>query len=114
MAIEFHPPESLEQIGAMQEGMQAACQALGLVGLAAEPVLAGGVAAWSALLLAGGRGFLLSLGRSASGVSLSLTCDLEGQATPPGLVPALFCPPAKGAVLRRQGRRAVFQITWEI
>lgn len=114
MAIEFHPPESLERIGAMQEGMQAACQALGLEGLAAEPVLAGGVAAWSALVLAGGRGFLLSLGRSASGVSLSLACDLEGQATPPGLVPALFCPPAQSALPRRQGRRTIFQITWEI
>ena len=114
MAIEFHPPDSLERIGAMQEGMQAACQALGLEGLTAEPVLAGGVAAWSALLLAGGRGFLLGLGRSAAGVSLSLACDLEGQAPPPGLVPALFCPPAQGAQLRRQGRRAVFQITWEL
>lgn len=114
MAIEFHPPDSLERMGAMQEGMRAACQALNLEDLAAEPVLAGGVAAWSALVLAGGRDFLLGLGRSAGGLTLSLACDLAGQATPLGLAPALFCPPAQGALLRRQGRRAVFQITWEL
>lgn len=114
MAIEFHPPESLEQIGAMQGQMLAACQAMGLEGLAAEPVLAAGVAAWSALVLAGARDFLLTLGRSATGLTLALTCEPPGQATPPGLAPALFCPPAKDAVLRRQGRRAVLQITWEL
>lgn len=112
MAIEFHPPDSLEQIAALQEQMRAACQAMGLEGLDAEPVLAGGVAAWSALLLAGGRDFLLSLGRAAQGLRLSLACDLETQQTPPGLAPALFCPPGKGATLRRQGRRAIFQIDW--
>ncbi|MFH1034867.1 MAG: hypothetical protein V1806_10215 [Pseudomonadota bacterium] len=113
MALEFQPPRSMDQIGLMQEQLRAACQDLDLEGLLAEAVQAAGVAAWSALVLAGAEGLSLSLARQPQGLSLGLAFDPVGDQTPPGLATALFCPPARGAGLRwREGRR-VFEVQWD-
>ncbi len=113
MAPEFSPPERLEEIGPFQEQMLTACQDLGLQGLAAEAVLAAGVAAWSAVVLAGAEGLGLALERRPEGLSLRLSFTAPDSQTPPGLAPALFCPPARGAGLRWQGRRLLFEVQWD-
>jgi hypothetical protein len=113
VAPEFEPPRSLDQIGLMQAQMRAACQDLGLDGLVAQAVLAAGVAAWSALLLAGAEGLSLALTRQPHGLCLSLSFEPAGSETPPGLAAALFCPPARGAGLRWQGRRRLFEVQWD-
>jgi hypothetical protein len=114
MAPEFVPPARLEEIGLLQRRMQEACQSLGLEGLLAEAVLAAGVAAWSALLLSGAGSLSLDLERQPHGLCLRLGFDPAGNETPPGLVSALFCPPARGAGLRWQGRRRLFEVQWDV
>jgi hypothetical protein len=114
MAAEFTPPPRLEEMGRLQQQMQQACQDLGLEGLGAEAVLAAGVAAWSAVLLAQAGGLAMALTRLSDGLSLSLSFEPASSQTPPGLAPALFCPPARGAGLRRQGRRLLFEVQWDV
>ncbi len=115
MAAEITPPERLEDLAVLQGQLRGVLEALGLAGEAAWPMIARVTAAWAAVVLGGGIGLAMELRKAGPALSLELAFELPPEhGEPHGLDQALFCPPAREAACRWQGRHGRFSLSWEI
>ncbi len=115
MALEQPLDTDWEALETLLDHLQEQARSLELEPGRRQEVAAAAAKAFSALCLDRAcRGPVLSsLERTRGELRLALRFYLEPGARPLGLDQALFCPPGRRVILRREGDRVVWGLFWE-
>ncbi len=117
MPNELHIACRLDRLADLQEGLAARIRELGLSPESGRRVQAAAARAFAAVCLARPENSEVRAALERSRGELCLRLVFAGEDEPPGLGPALFCPPALRVAFRRgrggRGGQGVWTAFWE-